>query len=125
MNEPSCLSGPEVTIPKDLVHVGGWEHRDVHNAYGFRMHSATYDGLVRRTGGAERPFILTRSFFAGSQRYTAVWTGDNAAEWSHLRVSYAECLSLAIAGISFCGSDVGGYAGNPTSELFVRYVVLL
>lgn len=35
MNEPSVFSGPEVTMHKDAVHFGGWEHRDVHNVYGF------------------------------------------------------------------------------------------
>ena len=35
MNEPSVFNGPEITMPKDLKHVGGWEHRDVHNLYGF------------------------------------------------------------------------------------------
>ncbi|OXU24605.1 hypothetical protein TSAR_003579 [Trichomalopsis sarcophagae] len=121
MNEPSCQSGPEVTLPKDLVHYGGWEHRDVHNLYGLAQHSATYEGMLRRTEGKLRPFILTRSFFAGSQRFAAVWTGDNMAEWSHLKISYAECLSLAISGISFCGSDVTGFATEPSTELYVRW----
>lgn len=35
MNEPSVFDGPEQTMPKDAVHHGGWEHRDLHNLYGF------------------------------------------------------------------------------------------
>lgn len=35
MNEPSVFSGPELTMPKDAVHCGDWEHRDLHNLYGF------------------------------------------------------------------------------------------
>lgn len=34
MNEPSVFNGPEVTMLKDAVHYGGWEHRDIHNIYG-------------------------------------------------------------------------------------------
>jgi alpha 1,3-glucosidase len=34
MNEPSVFNGPEVTMPKDNVHHGGWEHREIHNTYG-------------------------------------------------------------------------------------------
>jgi mannosyl-oligosaccharide alpha-1,3-glucosidase len=34
MNEPSVFNGPEITMPKDCLHFGGWEHRDVHNLYG-------------------------------------------------------------------------------------------
>lgn len=120
MNEPSVFNGPEVTMPKDLIHYGNWEHRDVHNLYGHMYIMSTYEALFRRSGGTLRPFILSRSFFAGSQRYAAVWTGDNAAEWGHLKASYPMCLALSISGISFCGADVGGFFKNPDSELFVR-----
>ena len=121
MNEPSVFNGPEVTMPKDVMHSGDWEHRDVHNMYGFYQTLATYEALYNRSGGSLRPFILTRSFFAGSQRYAAMWTGDNMAEWEHLRISYPMCLTLAISGLSFCGADVGGFFKNPDSELFIRW----
>lgn len=121
MNEPSVFNGPEVTMLKDNVHYGGWEHRDVHNLYGQMQLMGTFDGLVRRSNGNLRPFILTRAHFSGSQRYAAVWTGDNAAEWSHLEASVPMCLSLAVSGISFCGADVGGFFGNPEAELFYRW----
>ncbi|XP_041765356.1 neutral alpha-glucosidase AB [Anopheles merus] len=121
MNEPSVFNGPEVTMLKDNLHHGGLEHRDVHNLYGHMQLVATFDGLLRRGEGRLRPFILTRSHFAGSQRYAAVWTGDNMAEWGHLQASIKMCLSLAVAGISFCGADVGGFFGNPDGELFSRW----
>ncbi|KFB48949.1 AGAP000862-PA-like protein [Anopheles sinensis] len=121
MNEPSVFNGPEVTMLKDNLHHGGLEHRDVHNLYGHMQLVATFDGLQRRGEGTLRPFILTRSHFAGSQRYAAVWTGDNMAEWGHLQASIKMCLSLAVAGISFCGADVGGFFGNPDGELFARW----
>ncbi|KAM7086269.1 neutral alpha-glucosidase AB isoform 1-T1 [Molossus nigricans] len=121
MNEPSVFNGPEVTMLKDAQHYGGWEHRDVHNIYGFYVHMATADGLVQRSGGIERPFVLSRAFFAGSQRYGAVWTGDNTAEWDHLKISIPMCLSLGLVGISFCGADVGGFFKNPEPELLVRW----
>ncbi|XP_062380384.1 neutral alpha-glucosidase AB isoform X2 [Sardina pilchardus] len=120
MNEPSVFNGPEVTMHKDAKH-GDWEHRDVHNLYGFYVQMATADGLIRRSGGVERPFVLTRAFFAGSQRYGAVWTGDNAAEWDHLKISIPMCLSLGLVGISFCGADVGGFFKTPSPELLVRW----
>jgi len=41
MNEPSVFNGPEVTMQKDLVHAGGVEHREVHNAFGMYYHAAT------------------------------------------------------------------------------------
>jgi alpha 1,3-glucosidase len=43
------------------------------------------------------------------------------AEWGHLEASVPMCLSLSIAGMSFCGADVGGFFKNPDGELFVRW----
>ncbi|XP_036449335.1 neutral alpha-glucosidase C isoform X1 [Colossoma macropomum] len=121
MNEPSVFNGPEQTMPKDAVHCGGWEHRDLHNLYGFFQHMATVEGLITRSGGLERPFVLSRSFFAGSQRMGAVWTGDNVATWEYLKISIPMLLSLSITGIHFSGADVGGFWLDPDPELLVRW----
>lgn len=69
MNEPSVFNGPEITMHKDAVHYGNWEHRDVHNLYGMFLHMSTCEGHLQRSDGKERPFVLSRAFFAGSQRY--------------------------------------------------------
>lgn len=69
MNEPTVFSSPERTLPKDSVHYGGIEHRNVHNLYGHMQVKGTFDGLMRRNYETERPFILTRSFFSGTQKY--------------------------------------------------------
>lgn len=61
--------GPEITMHKDALHHGDWEHRDVHNIYGFYQHMATNQGQIDRSGGRERPFVLSRAFFAGTQRH--------------------------------------------------------
>ncbi|CAF3417293.1 unnamed protein product [Rotaria socialis] len=121
MNEPSVFNGPEITFPKDLVHHGGWEDREVHNLYGMLQHMSTFQGLVNRSHGHVRPFLLTRSFFAGSQRTAAVWTGDNSAQWSHLKVTVPMLLSLSVTGFGFIGADVGGFFSNPDPKLLVRW----
>jgi alpha 1,3-glucosidase len=69
MNEPSMFNGPEITFPKDALHLNGYEHRVVHNIYGQNQVKATYRGHLERANGERRPFVLTRSTFAGSQRY--------------------------------------------------------
>jgi len=120
MNEPSVFNGPEVTMAKDKMH-GGVEHRDLHNMYGMLYTMATHKGHLLRSENTLRPFVLTRSAYAGSQRYAAIWTGDNTAEWGHLEASIPMCLSLGIAGMGFCGADIGGFFGNPDGELFVRW----
>lgn len=48
MNEPSVFNGPEVTMPKDLIHYNNWEHRDIHNINGMMVASATHEALFRR-----------------------------------------------------------------------------
>eukprot|EP01083_Nonionella_stella_P086344 239870_1 len=121
MNEPSVFNGPEVTMPKDCVHAGGVEHRDIHNLYGMHFHKATFEGILRRSDSTRRPFVLTRAFYAGSQRFGAVWTGDNKASWDHLTASVPMLLSHGIAGITFIGADVGGFFGNPDPELLLRW----
>jgi alpha 1,3-glucosidase len=66
MNEPSVFNGPEVSMQKDLKNLAGVEHREWHNLYGILFQRATAEGLVKRnTGENIRPFVLSRSFFAG------------------------------------------------------------
>lgn len=120
MDEPSIFNGQETTAAKDLVHYGGWEHRSIHNLYGLSFHEATYHALIARNPN-KRPFILTRSFFPGSQRTSAMWTGDNMSKWEYLRASIYMSLSLNVAGFPFAGADVGGFFGDPNEELLVRW----
>eukprot|EP00041_Stephanoeca_diplocostata_P014598 m.270785 g.270785 ORF g.270785 m.270785 type:complete len:912 (+) comp19743_c0_seq1:101-2836(+) len=121
MNEMSVFNGPEVTIHKDAQHFEGWENRDVHNIYGMWQQAATAEGIVRRSGGVERPFVLSRAFFSGSQKYGAIWTGDNKGDWSHLEASVPMILSISVAGLPFAGADMGGFFGNPDNELLARW----
>ncbi|CAD7967325.1 unnamed protein product [Amoebophrya sp. A120] len=120
MNEPSVFNGPEVSAPRDAVHVHDVEHRDNHNLYGMYVQRATFEGHLEHKQG-RRPFVLSRSFFTGSHRYGAIWTGDNMAQWAHLKDSVAMVLSHALGGISFIGADVGGFFKNPEQELMVRW----
>ena len=122
MNEPSVFNGPEVTMPRDNIHYGNWEHRDLHNINGLTFHNATYHAILeRKKGESRRPFVLTRSFFAGSQRTSAMWTGDNQADWGHLQTSIPMILNQGVSGYPFAGADVGGFFGNPSKELQTRW----
>ena len=120
MNEPSVFDGPETSISKDTRHYGHYEHRSVHNIYGLSFHEATYDSLIKRNN-YKRPFILTRSFYAGSQRTAAMWTGDNMAKWEYLKESIPMVLTMNAVGFPFAGADVGGFFGNPPKDLLVRW----
>ncbi|KAL0072619.1 glucosidase II [Marasmius tenuissimus] len=121
MNEPSVFNGPEITMPKDNLHHGGWEHRDIHNINGMLFSNLTYQAVAARTDPPQRPFVLTRAFFAGSQRFGAMWTGDNLGTWEHMAVGIKMVLANGVGGFAFAGSDIGGFFGNPEPEMLVRW----
>ncbi|KAJ5197511.1 hypothetical protein N7449_007990 [Penicillium cf. viridicatum] len=122
MNEPSVFNGPDMTMPKDNLHHGNWEHRDIHNLNGLTLLDATYKAMLeRKKGEVRRPFILTRSYYSGAQRVSAMWTGDNQATWEHLGASLPMVLTNGIAGFPFAGADVGGFFHNPDKDLLTRW----
>ena len=88
--------------------------------YGYYYHNACYEGQKKRTP-SQRPFVLTRSFFVGSQRNGPMWTGDIFANWDHLSYVLPMMLTLSLTGISFTGSDVPGFFKDPT-EVSLYYI---
>ena len=125
MNEISVFSSVEASAPKDVLHIGDHEEREVHNAYGLMMVAGTFKGLVDREADKNRrPFILSRSYFAGSQKYTVLWSGDNTADWNHLKNSIQLVLSFGIGGQVYSGSDVGGFFFSPDENLLSRWYQL-
>ena len=126
MNEPSVFDVPTKTIELTALHDGGGlgtSHATNHNIYGMEMTRGTYEG-VRRLLPDERPFILTRASYAGGERYSAAWTGDNVASWEHLAMAIPMCLNMSISGQPFIGADIGGFIGHPSGELFARWLQL-
>ena len=129
MNEPANFTTESEerplwkTIPLDLMQGEEGErrpHRLVHNLYGMTMSRATREGL-QRLRPDERPFVLTRSGYAGIQRYAAVWMGDNHSWWEHLLQAMPTCLGMGLSGVPFVGTDAGGFGGDTTPELLIRW----
>jgi len=96
-------------------------HREARNTYGMQMARSTQEG-ARRQAPSKRPFVLTRSGFAGIQRYAAAWTGDNVASEEHMLAGVRLVNSLGLSGVSFAGYDVGGFAGEASKGLFARWM---
>ncbi|MET0625076.1 MAG: TIM-barrel domain-containing protein [Pyrinomonadaceae bacterium] len=122
--KPDVYHHPMKTFPLDARHAGdgaSGTHARYHNVYGMQMARSTFEGLKRLAPDA-RPFVLTRAGYAGVQRYSAVWTGDNVASWDHLRLSIPMLLNLGVSGVPFVGADVGGFSGNPSAELYARWL---
>lgn len=116
MDEPSAWGQ---NIPW-MVKFGNYYMPEVRNAYGMQMARATYDG-TKKILGNKRPFVLTRAAYSGTQRYSAVWTGDNSAYDAHMLLGVRLVNSLGITGMSLVGVDIGGFMGNPTPALMVRW----
>jgi alpha-glucosidase len=122
--KPDIYHHPMKTFPLDARHAGDGApgtHARYHNVYGMQMARTTFEGLKKLRPDA-RPFVLTRAGYAGVQRYSAVWTGDNVASWDHLRLSLTMLLNMGVSGVSLIGSDVGGFSGNPSPELYTRWL---
>lgn len=111
--------------PPSLIEFD-WEgnkttYRQAKNVYGMLMAKSTFEGTKKLMNGL-RPLIITRAGFAGLQRYTAIWTGDNQATNEHMLLGVRLVNSLGLSGVSFTGSDVGGFGGNATPDLFARWI---
>ena len=117
MNDPA--TGHSRTEEMRFQH-GAIPHDRHHNQYAHFMAMASRQACDQLDPEG-RPFLLTRSACAGTQRYSAVWTGDNASNWKHLRMALPCSLNLSLSGVAFNGPDVGGFMDDTTVELLVRW----
>ncbi|HDZ13480.1 MAG TPA: DUF5110 domain-containing protein, partial [Pricia sp.] len=126
MNEPAVMEVPTKTAPIDTRHYydgNPCSHRKAHNIYGMQMVRATYEG-VKKYVYPKRPMVITRAAYAGTQRFSSTWTGDNVATWEHLWIANVQMQRMCMSGYSFVGSDIGGFAEQPDGELFARWIQL-
>ncbi|WP_298457443.1 TIM-barrel domain-containing protein [uncultured Cellulomonas sp.] len=118
MNEPATGD-----IAPEAMRFGGgrFSHERFHNQYALLMAMGTTQGLL-----AERPdrrtFVLTRAGSAGIQRYAASWMGDNMSRWDHLGLSMPMAAGFGISGQPFVGADIGGFMGDTSPELLLRWM---
>ncbi len=120
MNEPQSFHGE---IPDDTVFFDEDQpstHAQMHNLYAHHMARATYQGLLAQTG--KRPFVITRAAFAGTQKYSTVWTGDNHSLWVYLQMMVPQLCNLGLSGFAFAGTDIGGFGSDTTKELLIRWL---
>jgi len=95
-------------------------HAEAHNLYGSMMARSCAEGLEKLR--QNRSFVLTRSGYAGIQRWSSVWMGDNHSLWDHLEMSLPMLCNMGLSGVAFVGCDIGGFASNATAELFARWM---
>jgi alpha-glucosidase len=123
MNEPAIISTPGDTLPDVVQHEWegqGSDHRTAHNVYGMQMARASVEGLTALRPG-ERPLLISRSMWAGAQRFAMHWLGDNYSDWDSLRNTVPLVLNMGLSGVAFTGPDTGGFVGTPSGELLARW----
>jgi alpha-glucosidase len=123
MNEPSDFVDKSGDSQTDLVFDDEGErslYGKNRNVFALLMARATYEGLTRLQPDV-RPYIITRAGYAGYQRYTTMWTGDNTATWETLQLSIPMYTTLGLSGVPFVGGDVGGFIGRTDAELLTRW----
>ena len=115
------LGEPEVH-PKDLQHYSG-SADEVHNIYGHDWAGLIHKGY-KNDFPNERPFILMRAGYSGSQRYGLIpWSGDVNRTWGGLQSQPEIALQMGLQGLGYMHSDLGGFAGeNLDDELYVRWL---
>ncbi|WP_163937440.1 TIM-barrel domain-containing protein [Paraferrimonas sp. SM1919] len=116
------LGEPEVH-PSDTIHAVG-SADEIHNAYGHQWAKmvAQFEAQKRPEN---RPFIMMRAGFLGSQRYGMIpWTGDVNRTWGGLKPQVELALQMGMFGFGYIHSDLGGFAGGETfdSELYTRWL---
>ena len=95
-------------------------HYDVHNLFGAMMTRASGEGLERLLG--HRYLLFSRSSYIGAGRYGGVWTGDNTSKWEHLMLNVRHMPSLNMCGFLYSGADTGGFMGDCSRELLLRWL---
>jgi alpha-glucosidase len=124
MNEPGVFTlWGDATLPRPTRHSlegRGGTHVEAHNIYGLLQAQAGYEALCEYQP-EKRPFIVSRSGWAGLQRYAWTWTGDVETSWQGLRQTVPTVLGMGLSGIPYTGPDIGGFKGNPSDELYLRW----
>ncbi len=116
------LGEPEVH-PDNIIHANG-KGKDIHNAYGHEWAKMIYEGY-KKDFPNQRPFILMRSGYAGTQRYGIIpWSGDVSRSWGGLKPQPEISLQMGMQGIAYMHSDLGGFAGGDSidNELYLRWL---
>lgn len=111
------------TLATNATHAGGIIELDVHNLWGLMEEKATHLAL-NALHPEKRPFIISRSTFPSSGKWTGHWLGDNMSKWQYMYFNIQGALQFQLFQIPFVGADTCGFMGNTDEELCNRWMQL-
>lgn len=106
-------------VPVDAVFDNGKTGEEMHNIFPELYNRLTWEVVKEKDG-----ILFARSAWHGSQKYSGIWAGDQApgfAPWSGLPSVISAGLSAGMSGFPYWASDIGGYFGKPSKEVFIRW----
>ncbi|EGN94282.1 glycoside hydrolase family 31 protein [Serpula lacrymans var. lacrymans S7.3] len=109
------------TLATNATHAGGYVELDVHNMWGMMEEKATHAAVSEIRAG-ERPFLISRSTFPSSGRWSGHWLGDNFSKWQYMYYNIQGVLQFQIYQIPFVGADTCGFHDNTSEELCNRWM---
>ncbi len=98
-------------------------HMRVHNLYGASMTRAAGE-FFEEVFGKEKILLISRASCIGAHRYGGIWFGDNHSWWQHILLCLKMLPSANMCGFLYCGADLGGFGGNTTPDLLLRFLAL-
>lgn len=96
-------------------------HKEVHNLFGYYMTRRAAEAFEELSPD-KRILLFSRASYIGMHRYGGVWQGDNSSWWSHLLLNIRMMPSLNMCGFLYTGADLGGFGGNTTEDLLIRWL---
>ena len=123
---PGMRSLSDKSLSLNAYGMGGdgmnYTQFDTHSLFGYLEMKSTRDMMVQTL--QKRPYIISRSTYAGAGRWGSHWLGDNFSQWKYLQVSIPMVMNFNMYGITLVGADICGFNGNTTPELCTRWMQL-
>lgn len=111
------------TIATNATHAGDFVELDVHNMWGLMEEKATHLALLK-IQPKKRPFLISRSTFPSTGKWSGHWLGDNFSKWQYMYFSIQGVLQFQLFQIPMVGADTCGFQGNTDEELCNRWMQL-
>jgi len=107
-------------IPYDSVFYNGMTGKEMRNVYSALYNKAVFETLEKYKG-IKNTLVWARSGCAGMQRFPVCWSGDPNSSYEGMAGTLRAGLSMALSGVPFWSHDMGGFYGNVSEEVFIRW----